>query len=448
MIDVPSALERVLELSKGDACVAIGNDVSSADVRWANNTSTTNGFSQGRGLTVISIKDGSPGVVSRSHFTDDDLEEIVRSSEAACEGKPAAMDQAELPEGEGEPEGWRDAYEPTSPSVLGGFAVDLAQSFEKAAASGMGLYGFAEHHAPTIYLATSSGIRRRHRRAYGNAQFTARTPEGDRSVWAQRPTPDFADLDVDGLFDHLARRLDWSKERISLPAGRYQVILEPQAVSDMLFYAYVFATAREAEEGRSVFSKPEGGTRMGEEMFPVSVNLYSDPNESDVETAPFVAAGSSSSYSSLFDNGLEIGRTDWVRDGVLRNLITPRYWAERSDRSPTPYIPNLIFPSDGPDLDQMIAATDDRALLITRFWYIRTLDPKTLLLTGLTRDGVFLIENGEVKGAVNNFRFNMSPVKMLANATEVGRTTVASNSVKVPPIRVEDFHMSSVSEAT
>jgi predicted Zn-dependent protease len=448
LTEIPSVLERILELSRVDACVAIGNDSSSANVRWANNTSTTNGYSEGIGLTVVSIKNGAPGVVSRNHFSEDELEEIVRASEAACEGKPPAQDHAELPGGDGEPGGWQDPYEPTSPSVLAGFAADLAEAFEKAAASGIGLFGYADHNAPTIYLATSSGIRQRHRRAYGTAQFTARNAEGDRSVWTQRPTPDFIDLDVDGSLTHLTRRLEWSKEQISLPAGRYQVILEPQAVSDMLFYAYIFATAREAEEGRSVFSKAGGGTRIGEEMFPVIVNLYSDPNEPQVETAPFVAAGASSSYSSLFDNGMEVGRTDWVSDGVLRNLITPRYWADKSQRAPTPYVPNLIFPSEGSDLDQMIAATDGRALLITRFWYIRTVDPKTLLLTGLTRDGVFLVEDGEVKGAVNNFRFNMSPVKMLANATEVGKATLASNSVKVPPIRVEDFHMSSVSEAT
>jgi predicted Zn-dependent protease len=159
--------------------------------------------------------------------------------------------------------------------------------------------------------------------------------------------------------------------------------------------------------------------------------------------------------ASVFDNGLELSRSYWVREGVLRNLITPRYWAAKiGATAPVPYVNNLVVEGDGPPIHEMIAQTD-RALLVTCFWYIRTVDPQTALLTGLTRDGVFLIERGQVKGAVNNFRWNMSPIAALAQATQVGRCSLALPREhdeflrsKAPALRIERFNMSSVSEAS
>ena len=183
--------------------------------------------------------------------------------------------------------------------------------------------------------------------------------------------------------------------------------------------------------------------------------MYSDPAEAGLEVAPFVTAVASSSYASVFDCGLPKARTEWVSDGVLRALVTTRHWAERSGAEAKPMIGNLVLAREsGPTLEEMIATTE-RALLVTCFWYIREVDPQTLLLTGLTRDGVFLVENGEVKGGVNNFRYNMSPVRMLAQATEVGRSEPTLprefgdyfSFAKMPPLRVDDFHMSSVSRA-
>ncbi|HEX2064824.1 MAG TPA: metallopeptidase TldD-related protein, partial [Acidimicrobiales bacterium] len=215
------------------------------------------------------------------------------------------------------------------------------------------------------------------------------------------------------------------------------------------------ASARDADEGRTVFSKAGGGNRIGERLFGEDVTLYSDPLEPGLEVMPFSLSVASSSYASLFDSGLDTGRTEWVEDGVLRHLITTRHWAARSGATATPYVGNMIFAAEsGPTLEDMIASTE-RALLVTCVWYIREVDPQTLLLTGLTRDGVFLVEDGKVKGAVNNFRYNMSPVHMLAQASEVGRAERTLprefgdwfSFVKTPPLRVDDFNMSSVSQA-
>ncbi len=206
-----------------------------------------------------------------------------------------------------------------------------------------------------------------------------------------------------------------------------------------------------------MFSKAGGGTRIGEQLASIPVTLRSDPNEPGLETGPFLAVGTSGQGTSVFDNGMPLGRTDWIRDGVLQTLVTPRWWAGKSDTAPSAYVENLVLedPRGGRDLADLIAATE-RGLLLTTLWYIREVDPQNLLLTGLTRDGVFLIENGEVTGAVNNFRFNESPVDLLSRMTEVGSSSRTLprewgdyfTRAAMPTLRIPDFNMSSVSPAS
>ena len=210
-----------------------------------------------------------------------------------------------------------------------------------------------------------------------------------------------------------------------------------------------------------MFSKPGGGTRIGERLSSQPVTLSGDPQAAGLRCAPFVIAHASGPDSSVFDNGLPLGATSWIRDGSLAALISSRHSAAIAGIPVTPAIDNLTFaasPSSGPGapgLEQMIASTG-RGLLLTCLWYIREVDPQTLLLTGLTRDGVYLVENGEVTGAVNNFRFNESPVSMLGRLLEVGATEPTLprewgdyfNRAAMPPVRVEGFNMSSVSQAS
>nr|MDT0666213.1 metallopeptidase TldD-related protein [Micromonospora sp. DSM 115978] len=182
-------------------------------------------------------------------------------------------------------------------------------------------------------------------------------------------------------------------------------------------YLYWSAAARDAAEGRTVFSKPGGGTRVGEAVGPAGLRLSSDPFDAELHTTPFVLAGSSSSTSSVFDNGLRLGPTDWISDGKLASLVTTRASARTTGLPVTPMVDNLMLDGGGTaSLEEMVAGTK-RGLLLTCLWYIREVDPQVLLLTGLTRDGVYLVENGEVVGAVNNFRFNESPVDLLGRVT-------------------------------
>jgi predicted Zn-dependent protease len=256
----------------------------------------------------------------------------------------------------------------------------------------------------------------------------------------------------------LAQRLDWQKRTIDLPAGRYETLLPPSAVADLLVYLYWSAGAKDALDGRSVFSKPGGGTRVGERLAELPLTLRRDPARPGLASEPFVVAHASCRDSSVFDNGLALAPTSWIDRGELAALIQTRHSARLSGLPVTPAIDNLVLdgpPGSSATLDEMVAETN-RGLLLTCLWYIREVDPQTLLLTGLTRDGIYLVENGEVTGAVNNFRFNESPVGMLSRLTEVGVTGPTLprewgdyfTRCAMPPVRVEGFNMSSVSQAS
>jgi predicted Zn-dependent protease len=455
LIDIPGSIERVLRLSHADACIVIGQHEASANVRWASNTVTTNGAVEKASLSIVSIIGQRVASVTRTHFPPDQIEAMVRESEAACRQRPDAQDYVPLIEGDGKvPADWGTAPAEAGIQALDALVPQLGGFFERARGSAVSTFGYAEHDASTVWLATSTGVRRRHSDRLGKIEITAKTPDFARSSWVGRATNDFRDVDVRTLFDGLEQRLRWSAHKIDLPAGQYEVLLEPSCTADLAIRAYDYMTRRDADEGRSPFSTPGGGTRIGERLFG-TVTIHSDPDEQGIRTAPFHVGLDSSSAASVFDNGVPAVRTDWVRDGELRALVTPRYWAAKSGApAPVLFINNLVVSGDGPTLEEMIAQTE-RALLITCFWYIRTVDPQTALETGLTRDGVFLVEHGKVVGAVNNFRWNMSPIAAFAQATQIGRTGMSLPRehdeflrAKAPPMRIERFNMSSPSEAT
>lgn len=228
-------------------------------------------------------------------------------------------------------------------------------------------------------------------------------------------------------------------------------------MADLLIYQQWSSTARDAAEGRTVFSKAGGGTRVGERLSGLPLTLRSDPREPGLESAPFVLAHSSGDDASVFDNGLPLEPTEWLRGGELNRLITTRHTAGLTGLPLAPGMDNLVLDAGGSrSLDEMVAASghDGPCLLLTCLWYIREVDPATLLLTGLTRDGVYLVEKGEVTAEVNNFRFNESPVSLLGRATEAGVTERTLprewgdwfTRAAMPALRVPDFHMSSVSQ--
>jgi predicted Zn-dependent protease len=483
-------VERALAAARSDDCVVIAEETSAANLRWAGNTLTTNGVSRSRQLTVIAIDrrgDGAAaGVVSRAGVRPDRVEDVVREAGRAAAEGPLAEDEAQVtgpepagssgmtngetgqasgPEQAGsfgmrntEAPSWDSPPSRTEIGVLRDFAAALGETLREAQAADRKLYGFAEHELVSTFLGTSTGLRLRYDQPTGRVELNAKSSDLTRSAWTGAATRDFADVDIAGLDAGLSERLDWAKRTISLPPGRYEVLLPPTAVSDLLVYMYWSAGAKDAADGRTVFSKPGGGTRVGERLSSQPVTLSSDPRAAGLDCAPFVIAHASGSDSSVFDNGLPLAATAWIRDGSLTALHSSRHSAALAGLPVTPAIDNLTFATSAaaaPTLGEMISSTG-RGLLLTCLWYIREVDPQTLLLTGLTRDGVYLVEDGEVVGAVNNFRFNESPVGMLGRLLEVGATMPTLprewgdyfNRAAMAPVRVEGFNMSSVSQAS
>jgi predicted Zn-dependent protease len=352
---------------------------------------------------------------------------------------------------------WDEPPVETSIQVFSSFAPSLGAALEVARSQDRLLFGYAEHELRTTYLGSSAGLRLRHVQPTGYLELNGKSTDYVRSAWVGAATADFSDIDVAGFDGQLAERLGWASRKVELPAGRYETVLPPSAVADLMIYLYWSAGARDAHDGRSVFSKSGGGTRVGERLTEVPVTLRSDPAAPGLRSEPFVIAHASGSTQSVFDNGLPLQPTRWISEGVLTALLQTRYSAQLTGLDVTPGIDNLIMdgPEGGRSLMEMVAGTD-RGLLLTCLWYIREVDPQTLLLTGLTRDGVYLVERGEVVGAVNNFRFNESPVGLLGRLVEVGASEHTLprewgdyfTRTSMPPVRVADFNMSSVSQAS
>jgi len=453
-------VERAAKRCAVDDYVVLVTESSEANLRWAGNTLTTNGVMRGRSVTVVAV-DGresgaAAGVVTRSVTDVDELDQLVDAAVTAARGAAVSPDAFPLVDGGGSPDFGEPAAE-TSAEVFSSFAPRLGEAFAAATAADRELFGFVEHVLTTTYLGSSAGTARRHVQPTGKLEMTGKADGRRRSSWVGQYSRDFSDVDVLELDGQLARRLAWEDRQIALPPGRYDVVLPPGAVSDLMVYAYVESSARNAAEGRTVYSRAGGGTRVGDQLTTRPLNVFSDPQYPGLQCEPFVAATASSAESSVFDNGLPLGRTSWIEDGHLRSLIQTRHSAGITGLPVTPFVDNLVLQVDdgSGSLDDVIARTE-RGLLLTTLWYIREVDPQTLLLTGLTRDGVYLVEAGEVVGAVNNFRFNESPIDLLSRIADAGDPAVTLPRewndffarVAMAPLRITDFNMSTVSQAS
>ena len=451
-------VDRALRAAGGDRCLVLVEDGSSAELRYANNTTTTNGQRRDRRVSVARVVPSAGGLAVGTASASGAavaVEELVAAAEADARAAPPAEDAAPLLEGPA----LLDFGEPAVRTELAAFAPladALAAAFEAARRRGDVLAGFATHEVTTTYLASSTGLRRRHVDATGTFELAARSADG-ATAWAGRSLGSMEEVDVAAVAARLSQRLAWSGRRIELPAGRYEVILPPDAVADLVIPLAEAASGRDAGDGWNVFSSPSGGTRLGERLVETPFDLRSDPSEDGLECIPFLATAASDADVSVFDNGAPLGATRWIDGGRLSRLRYHRAGAARAGTAFTPPVDNLVLALDGASagLDELVAGTR-RGLLLTCLWYLREVDVSTLLLTGLTRDGVYLVEDGEVVGAVNNFRFNESPLDVLGRAVEVGRTERALSREwgewmrrsAMPSLRVAEFNMSSVSPAS
>lgn len=450
----PETVEIALAAARGDDCVVIVEQGPDAHLRWADNALTGSGSGDVHRVSVVSVVGGRVGAVSLCGPADRaEIVALVRAAQEAARQAPPAPDARPLPApGAGSPH-WDDPV-PAAPPVLAGLVDQLAAGFGRARRDGRVLHGYAEHRLRSTFLGTSTGVRLRHDESAGHLELTARGPDG-HPVWTNTVTADFADVSVAALQDELDRRLRWGRRRVELPPGRYECLLPPTAVADLMNYAYTTAGARAAAQGRTVYSGSGGRTRIGERLADVPLTLRSDPAADGLRCAPFVVAPSSTPTRSVFDNGLPLAPTRWWDGGRLRSLIQTRDSADELGMPLTPAVDNLVLEGPGGASTADLVAATGNGLLLTSLWYIREVDLATMALTGLTRDGVYLVRDGEVVGAVNNFRFNDSPLAMAARVTEVGATVPtrardwgdAVARTAMPMLRVRDFRLTAATRA-
>jgi len=483
-------VERALAAATTDGTVVIVTDRSEANLRWANSSLTTNGEMGSRSVTVIAtvgVTAGTAsGVVGRTVVDAADVVALVAEAEAAARAGDPASDAAPLvtPGEAGVGSDFTLAPEPTSIGAFDGVARDLGEVFRAGGAGrqhrggagrqhpgGAGRqhlggaerqhFGFAEHVVDTTYLGTSTGLRLRHVQPTGRLEMNAKNADWSASSYLGFSLRDPSEADPLGADVELAKRLGWAQRSVDLPAGRYETVMPPTCIADLLVYAVWEAEAKAADKGRSAYSRKGGGSRVGDRLARLPLDLYADPHHPGIEAAPFAIIPASTGAESVFDNGLALRRHDWLRGGVLTSLAGSRAYAARSAAAGhhTPMglaTDNLVLKQPGAtaSLDDLVASTS-RGLLLSTMWYIRTVDPQTLLQTGLTRDGVYLVEDGEVVGAVTNFRWNESPLDVLDRITEVGASERCYprewgddfTRAVMPPVRVADFNMSSTSQA-
>jgi len=432
---------------------------STANLRWALNGLTTNGLTSSCTVTVMiaaSVPGGiGAGVLSRQGLDAAGVRTLVTDALALAHTAEPAEDAADLVPGGAAPD-FAEPAAATGPEVLAPVAEALGEVFGRARAQQRESFGFALHEVVTTWLGTSGGLRYRHEQPRGTLELTGKAGARSRSAYLAAATRDFTDVDVLAMDDEIVTRLSWQERRIDLPPGRRTTVLPPTAVADLMISAFWAADARSAHEGRSAFSRPGGGVRIGETITPAGLSLLSDPHRPGLECADRMLTTMSSSVASVFDNGLPVPSTTWLDTGTIAALPTTRHSAGLTGLPLHPPADNLVLTGDGHGSTLDLVADVEHGLLIGSLWYIREVDPQTLLLTGLTRDGVYVVEHGEVVGATSNFRFNESPLDVLARTTAFGAEEICLSRewgewftrTAMPALRVEGFNMSTVAEGS
>lgn len=425
-------MQKVVKLSQADFCEVNLSGSKGGNIRYARNTVTTSGEEDNTSLVVQSSYGKKTGTATINEFDEASLEKVVRRSEELALLAPENPEFMEPlgPQEYKESNTWSDSTANISPDYR---AEAAANSINPSKENGLVAAGFFEDSAGFNAIMNNKGLFAYNRETDVEFSVTIRTRDGRGSGWVSRDFNDVSNLDTASASQIAIDKSIGSAEAVALEPGRYTVILEPHASEGLLQNMLFALDARSADEGRSFMSKAGGGSRLGEKMFDERVTIYSDPFDPDVPETPWTGSGQ------------PVEKTMWIENGVVKNLSYSRYWAQENDREPLPGPVNGIMLGGDKSTADLVAETE-RGILVTRTWYIRMVDPQSLLLTGLTRDGTFYIEDGEIKHAVKNFRFNESPVIMLNNVEEIGKP-VRTDGNMIPPMKIRDFTFSSLSDA-
>ncbi len=432
-------LAKVLAFSTADACEVNLQSSVTGNIRFARNAVSTAGRVEDVALVIQSSFGTRSGTVTVNEFDDASLASAVRRSEELArlapedpEFLPPLGPQTYVPV----PHAFVDATAAITPAMR---ADATRLCIAPATAGDCTVAGYVQDGSQWVAMANSAGLFAYHRATSGSLTLTMRSNDGRGSGYVSRTFNDLAKVDVAAAARVALEKATASREARAIEPGKYTVVLEPLASVDLLSFMFFNMDARSADEGRSFLSKAGGGTRVGEKLFDARVRITSDPAHPDIPGAPWAG------------DGRAVPPVTWVDNGVVQQLFWSRYWARKAGVPAVPTPTNLVMQGGSASLEELIRGTD-RGILVTRTWYIRMVDPQTVLLTGLTRDGTFYIEDGRLTHAVKNMRFNESPVIMLNNIDALGRPERVGGDeggpvALVPPMRVRDFTFSSLSDA-
>jgi len=437
--EAQALLKKVLSYSKADECEVGLNGRIGGNIRTALNQVSTAGEVNTMSLSISSTFGKKTGSSSINEFDDASLEKAVRRAEELAQLAPDNREHMPMLGAPAKP--FADSIEynantaamtPESRAEMMGKSLEVSRQAKLVAA------GFLENATTFNAVMNSKGLFAYNQSSDVVFTVTTRNEAGTGSGYAARGFTDVKKLDTFSATKTATTKANSSVGAQAIEPGKYTVIIEPTAGAYMLENMFRF-DARQAEEGRSFLSKKGGGTRLGEKLVDDKVTIYSDPFYADLPGATWDR------------EGLPLEKTYWIQNGVVKNLSYSRFWADKKGVKPVPGGSNIIMEGGDATIEDMIKSTE-RGVLVSRFWYIRSVDPQSLLLTGLTRDGTFYIENGKIKFPIKNFRFNESPVIMLNNVEALGKPERAISvesyrSYMIPPMKIRDFTFSSLSDA-
>ncbi|XLZ68278.1 TldD/PmbA family protein [Massilia sp. SR12] len=431
--------DKVLSLSKADECIVTINGARTGNIRYARNAVSTAGLVENTQLTVSVAFGKKQGTAVINEFDEKSLAKAVQRAEELAKLAPENPEFMPTPD--------KQAFKASSTFSKSTDAIDpeyraqvAAYSIEACKKKGLVAAGFFTDQSSYETVANSRGVFGHQGQTGVDFTCTVRTEDGRGSGWVRRDAQDVTRFDPRAAAEVAMEKAIRSAEAKALEPGRYTVILEPAATSDLLAYMFGSFDARSADEGRSFLAKKGGGNRMGEKLFDEQVNVWADPWDKDIPVLPWDS-----------QTLLARERMDIIKNGKIASLGYSPFWGKKQGQRAIGSPGNIIMAGGSKSTEELIASTK-KGILVTRTWYIRMVDPQTVLLTGLTRDGTFYIENGKIKHPVKNFRFNESPVTMLNNIEELGRPEVLAGDesqfqLLIPAMKVRDFNFTSLSDA-
>ncbi len=425
-------MEKAIAYSSADSCEVNLNGSESGNIRYARNTVSTAGHRSNQNLAVQCSFGNRVGNATIDEFDDTSLEKVVKRAEELAKLSPENPEFMEPlgPQTYGESKTYNESTANITPDFRAKVAID---SIKPAAAKDVTAAGFLNDSNSFSAMMNSNGLFAYNRSTNANFTVTMRTNDGTGSGWASRDVTDVNKLEAAKASKRAIDKAVMSREAKAIEPGKYTVILEPAAAEQLLGNMLFSFNARSADEGRSFMSKEGGGTKLGEKIVDERVNIWTDPLNNEVPSSPWNGGGEPLKKMPIIENG------------VAKNMFYSRFWAKEKGVDPVPFPSNGIMDGGSATLEEMIKGTK-KGILVTRLWYIRTVDPQTLLYTGLTRDGTFFIENGKIKHPIKNFRFNESPIIMLNNLETLGQQERVNGNL-IPYMKIRDFTFTSLSDA-